>query len=673
MAATNTVIKTTCPRDCYDACGMTVIMGEAGIEKVTGDPDHPFTRGSLCGKCMLAYNGVFQDRSARLQTPLRRSGPKGSGQFEPVSWEEALGAIAAKFTEIAADDPSHVLHAHYTGTCSLIANNFPMRFFNKLGATEVEPDSVCNMAGHVALGYVIGTSLVGFDPRTAKDASSIFVWGANPSATAPHAHQYWLKESGAKIVVVDPVRHATADRADLYLQPRPGSDAALAFAIMHVLARDGALDQNFIDANTVGWDELEPMLGDCTPEWGEQATGVPAADIEQAAAIYGAGPAMLWLGQGLQRQRTGGNVIRACSLLPAITGNYGKPGTGLLYLNGGGRKGVDGGYLSGSHLGDSPPSVSHMDLAARLEQGDKSKAFVCWNINPAASNPEQVRLQKALSNDDLFTVVVELFQTDTADYADYVLPAASFLEFDDLVSGYFNLSFSAQAKAAEPQGDSLPNQEIFRRLSRAMGYDEPDLYESDTDMMDRTVESVGVAGGYAALKAAGTIWPGSDPIMQFADFKFPTPSGKIEIASAAAGADGFPRVPQPSVDAGSGKSRLRLITPASRWLMNDSYANDAGVTRKLGAASVTINPADAKSLGLSDGQEVRLSNDTGALDMVLEVSDVVAPGVALSHKGRWPAREGAGRANVNTLNSGEKSDMGESSAVHNVEVSIAAR
>ena len=295
---------------------------------------------------------------------------------------------------------------------------------------------------------------------------------------------------------------------------------------------------------------------------GERATGVPAADIEQAAAIYGAGPAMLWLGQGLQRQRTGGNVIRACSLLPAITGNYGKPGTGLLYLNGGGRKGVDGGYLAGSHLGDSPPSVSHMDLAARLEQGDKSKAFVCWNINPAASNPEQARLQKALANDDLFTVVVELFQTDTADYADYVLPAASFLEFDDLVSGYFNLSFSAQAKAAEPQGDSLPNQEIFRRLSRAMGYDEPDLYESDTDMMDRTVESVGVAGGLRGAQGRRHHLAGLGPDHAVRRFQVSDAVGqKSKSRARAAGADGFPRVPQPSADAGPGKGRLRLITP----------------------------------------------------------------------------------------------------------------
>ena len=193
------IIKTTCPRDCYDTCGIEVEIESDKVIRVTGDKDHPYTRGSLCGKCELAYNGVFLDPKVRLSNPLRRLGIKGEGRFVEVSWDEALQSISEKLEKIASDDPSKILHAHYTGTCSLIANKFPMRFFNRLGATEVDPDTVCNMAGHVALEQLIGTSLIGFDPRTAKDSESIFVWGANPSATAPHAHQYWLKEAGAKI------------------------------------------------------------------------------------------------------------------------------------------------------------------------------------------------------------------------------------------------------------------------------------------------------------------------------------------------------------------------------------------------------------------------------------------------------------------------------------------
>lgn len=671
MASVKEIVKTTCPRDCYDSCGIAVIKRDGRITKVLGDPEHFFSRGALCGKCALAYNGIFLDPKVRLTRPLKRVGAKGEGRFEPVSWDEAIGAIAARLKAIVGSGlASRIVHAHYTGTCAVIAGNFPMRFFYRLGAQEVEPDTVCNMAGHVALGYVIGTSAVGFDPRTAKDSSCILVWGANPSASAPHAHKHWLKETPAKVVVVDPVRHPTAEAAHLHLQPRPGTDAALAFAMMHVLRREGRIDRAFLDKATIGWSELEPTLAPCTPAWGEAMTGVPAAKIEEAARLYGAGPALLWLGQGLQRQRRGGNIMRAIALLPAITGNYAKPGAGLLYLNGKKRKGVDMGYVTGAALNTGVPSFSQMDLAARLEDRAKTQAFFCWNINPAASSPEQRRLHQALRREDLLTVVLDIFPTDTADFADYVLPAASFLEHDDLVSGYFNLSFSAQAKVMEPMGEALPNQEIFRRLARAMGYTEPALYESDAAIIANVMRQVGIAGTFDEFKAKGTVFPAPEPILQFADLKFPTPSGKIEITSARAEKDGFPRVPEPTADEAPKAGRLRLLTPASAWLMNDSYANEPRIQKQLGPASVTLHPNDAAARGLKAGDRVRLANETGSLELVLAIDDVVPPGAALSHKGRWPKLEGARRANVNALNPGLKSDMGESTCVHGIEVTI---
>ncbi len=672
MTGEKEVLKTTCPRDCYDACGIVAIKRDGAITRVLGDPDHPVSRGALCGKCALAYNGVFRDPEIRLQTPLKRTGAKGEGRFEPVSWDEAIGDIAARFTRIAEGvGADRIVHAHYTGTCSLIANNFPMRFLGRLGAREVEPDTVCNMAGHVALDYAIGTSAIGFDPRTAKDSHCIVVWGANPSASAPHQHKHWLKEAPGTVIVVDPVRHPTAEQADMHLQPFPGSDASLAFAMVHVLVRDGLIDRAFLAAHALGWDELEPAIAPCTPAWGEARTGVPAAQIEEAARIYGAGPALLWLGQGLQRQAMGGNVMRACALLPAVTGNFGKPGAGMLYLNGSGRRGVDGDYLSGAAIDRSPPSFSQMELAARLEDPADIQAFLCWNINPAASSPEQARLRRALMREDLFTVVVDIFQTDTADYADYVLPAASFMEFDDLVSSYFNLSFSAQAKLQEPLGDSLPNQEIFRRLSRAMGFAEPELYEDDATIIERIMGQVGVEGSFEEFKKSGTVFPTTQPIIQFSDLAFPTPSGKIEIASARAEADGHPRLPLADADPKPRNGRLRLLTPASPWLMNGSYANDRRVGELMGEATVTLHPEDAAARGLTEGQQVRLSNETGSLELALAVAGSIPQGVALSPKGRWPRQEGA-RANVNVLNPGIKSDMGESTCVHSIEVEIAA-
>ena len=231
-----TITRTTCPRDCYDACGIAVVRRSDGAVRVLGDPDHPVSRGALCGKCAIAYNGAFLDKSARLLSPLKRIGAKGDGRFAEIGWDEATGEIADRLKAIlATGGPETILHGHYTGTCSLLAGGFPQRFFNRLGAGEIDPDSICNAAGHAALGYLYGTSSLGFDPRSAKEAACILVWGANPSAAAPHMHKYWLKETPAKVIVIDPVRHDTAAAADLHLQPYPGSDAALAFAMLRVM------------------------------------------------------------------------------------------------------------------------------------------------------------------------------------------------------------------------------------------------------------------------------------------------------------------------------------------------------------------------------------------------------------------------------------------------------
>ena len=335
------------------------------------------------------------------------------------------------------------------------------RFFNRIGATEVDPDTICNKAGHTALEYLYGTSLEGFDPRSAADAASIILWGANPSASAPHQHEHWLAEASGTTVVVDPLRTATAKAADIHLQPFPGTDAALAFGLLHVLERDGLLDRAFIDAHTIGFEEVVPAIRSCHPAWTANVTGVPAHLTEAAAHAYGAGPSLLWLGQGLQRQLLGGNVMRSVAMLPALTGNIARPGGGFLYLNGIDTRGLDGDYLAGAHLRPADArSISHMDLIPALE--GPARALFCWNINIAASNPQQARLRRALARDDLFTVAVDLFSTDTVDMADVVLPAASFLEHDDLVVSYFNQSLSAQVGAVDPPGTALPNSEIFR-------------------------------------------------------------------------------------------------------------------------------------------------------------------------------------------------------------------
>lgn len=669
-ATTHDVILTTCPRDCYDGCGIVVRLRDGEIQQVRGDAKHPVSRGTLCVKCSTSYNNEWRDPGVRLTRPLRRVGAKGSGEFTPIAWDEAIGETAERLQGIVATHgAATILNAHYSGTLSLLAYAFPMRFFHRLGATEIEPDSICNLAGHIALDYVYGTSSQGFDPRTVADAACVMIWGANPAASGPHTFEHWFRDAPGMKIVVDPLKTETAKAADLHLQPYPGSDAPLAFALLHVLHRDGLLDRAFIADRTVGWEELEPLLAECIPAWGEATTGVPAAAIAQAAHGYGAGPSLLWLGQGLQRQRMGGNVMRACALLPAVTGNLGKPGAGIYYLNGFAGPGLDDGYLTASHFSHDVPNISHMDLADALADPARSRALVCWNMNVAASAPRQRQLLQALKRDDLFTVVIDLFQTDTADYADIVLPAASFLEFDDLVTPYFQMMLSAQVKAMAPLGESLPNQEIFRRLARAMNFSDPELYEPDAEIIANLVRSTGLAESFAELAAKGSIPVSPEPRMQFADLTFATPSGKIEIASARAEADGHPRTPLPLADPRPAHGSLRLLSPASSFTMNDSFANVRKLAHRAGPPAVALHPDDAAMRQLKEGDDVLLHNESGELRLLLTLSEDVPPGVAYSPKGRWLKQE-ADRANVNILNGGMKTDMGESSSVHSVEVAV---
>jgi anaerobic selenocysteine-containing dehydrogenase len=310
-----------------------------------------------------------------------------------------------------------------------------------------------------------------------------------------------------------------------------------------------------------------------------------------------------------------------------------------------------------------------MELAGCLEDPQRSRALLCWNINIAASNPEQARLRRALTRTDLFTVAIDLFATDTTDLADVVLPATSFLESDDLVASYFHLSLSAQVKVAEPLGQSLPNTEIFRRLATAIGFGDDGLHEPDEQIIAEVLRRTGLGIDFASLAQHGTIWIHPEPRVQFPGLRFPTPSGKIELASARAEADGHPRIPHPHADPRPAAGRLRLLTPASPWLLNDSFANEPKLARRLGTPTIAVHPADAAERGLAAGDRVLARSPAGELELTAVLSDDLPRGVAFSAKGRWPRLE-AGHANVNALNPGTASDMGASTTVHGVEITL---
>jgi len=664
-----TTVKTTCPRDCYDTCGIVVSAGGGQRVRVAGDPGHPVARGALCAKCGVAYNGVFQDPDERLTTPLVRDG----AGFRASDWDTVLPLIASRLGDtIAAHGADSVLTMHYSGTMSLLASGFPQRFVNAIGAAEVDYGGICNRAGQLAWELLFGVGREGFDPRTARDAACLLLWGANPAHSAPHAHRHWLTESPARVVVIDPVRTRTAEDADLHLQPRPGTDAALAFAMLNVLESAGAFDRAFIDANVLGAEEILSDVRASTPDWAERVTGVPATSIREAAAVWASGPAMLWCGQGLQRQPRGGNVMRAAGLLPALTGNVGKPGTGFYYVNDvAAIAGVDDDYLEGADLRrGSAKTVGALELADRLADPDEFKAFMVWNTNPLASGARLGRLREACARDDLFMVAIDLFMTDTARAADVVLPAASFLEFDDLTAGYFNLNLGVQSKVLEPVGQSLPNQVIFRRLADAMGLDDPRLAEPDEAILEKLLRQTGYTDGFDALRRQGTYWlNGDEPRIAFEDLRFPTPSGRIEVASARAEAMGLPRVPEPGFDPEPGDGRLRLLTPASEWRLNDTYANDPRLARRAGRAELLINPEDAGRFGVTEGAAVRIESNAAAVSLVARLDDAVPAGTLVSYKGRWPSLDPEG-ASVNLLYDGTPNDMGASSGIHGTEVRV---
>ncbi len=663
-------VRSTCPRDCYDGCGMLVHLEPGAKPRVSGDPDHPISRGRLCAKCAVAYNGVFQDEKARLTTPLRRS---ESGEFEAVSWDAALQEVAQRFgTIIDSRGPRAILNLNYTGTLGLIGYNFPSRLVNLLGLSQVDYGTICNAAGVEAWQRMFGTAVTGFDPRTASDSRCILVWGANPSHSAPHMHEHWLGETAASVVVIDPLRTESAASADLHLQPRPGTDAALAFSLLHCLRRDQRFDQDFIDAYTVGADELECTLDAATPEWGEQTTGVPAADIERAAALYGAGPALLWAGQGLQRQPLGGNIMRAIGLLPSLTGNVGKPGAGFYYLNDtAGLAGIDEDELAGTSLvSTETQTVGALDLAERLADPDEFAALLVWNANPLASCSNQQALRQACSRDDLLIVVADCFMTDTARQADIVLPAATCLEFDDIAVSYFNLNIGAQSKVCAPPGEALPNQEIFRRLATAMALDHPALFESDESMLVKMLSKVQPGLDFATLQQRGFVsLGGENALVLHSGRQFDTDSGRIEIAWDNADALGVPRLPHPTVDPAPALGELRLLSPASRWRLNDIYANDPQLIARSGPAELLLHPQDARARQLVDGDTATVSNALGSLTLTVSISDRLQPGVAVSYKGRWPNQED-GSGNINRLYAGQPTDLGASSAVHGLLVKV---
>jgi anaerobic selenocysteine-containing dehydrogenase len=649
-----------------------------------GDPGHPFTRGSLCNKVegYLAYA-----RSPdRVRYPLRRVGPKGSGEFTRISWDEALERIAAGLGDVIAKHGAEAIWPFVgSGSMGLLQGVYGAgrRLWNVLG-TSRHVMSICTIAGGFGTGYTLGDNRVGMDPETLRLSKLVVLWGANVLSTNPHLWRPILeaRRNGAEVVAIDPIRTRTAAASDWHLAPMPGTDAALALGLLHVVLAEGKEDREFIGRATVGWEAFRRRILEFPPSRAADITGLPTESIvELGKRLAETRPTGIRIGIGIQRHGGGGMAVRTITCIPGVTGDWRYPG-GVCYDTRG-FYGLDWAALWRDDLRPRLTRALYMTrLGEALLEVDNPKvmALFVYASNPAASVPHQTKVLRGLARSDLFTVVVEHFLTDTARHADIVLPATMQIEHQDLLIAYGHLYLAWNEPAVPPAGECLPTTEIFRRLARAMGLDTEALYDSDETMARQLLGSghPSLAGiTLEELKARGSIrlsYP--DPFVPFAT-AFPTPSGKLEFVSdrmAQAGLDpvaGYTPAHETSQQdtALAREYPLALVTPADHYRLNSIFANVPRQQRRSGAATLVIHPDDAAPRGIATGDEVRVANARGSFFAVADVSDRVRPGVVASTKGRWPGDSKQGTT-INATVDERDSDMGGGAVYHDNRVEI---
>ncbi|NMF89964.1 molybdopterin-containing oxidoreductase family protein [Aromatoleum petrolei] len=673
--AASKVVRAACPHDCPDTCAMEVAVEDGRAVKIRGADDLPFTNGALCTKVAHYLERVYSDQ--RLLHPMKRVGRKGEGRFERISWDEALDTIAAKFAAIAADDPRAILPYSYAGTMGLVqGESMDRRFFHRLGASLLDR-TICASAGAAGWKATMGAS-VGMDPEAIVDARLILIWGGNPVVSNLHGWRYILeaKRRGAKLVCIDPWRSQTAEKCDLHLAPWPGTDGALALAMMQVLIADGLIDRDYIDAHTLGFDALAERVKTCTPEWAAPLTGLAADTIRSLAREYGSvKPAAIRLNYGLNRCAGGATVMRNIACLPALTGAWRHPAGGAL-LSTSGNFPVDQQALERPELYTAnhtrPPRTINMSaIGGALLRADEPpiRALYVYNSNPVAVAPDGTRVREGFLREDLFCVVHELFQTDTADYADILLPATSQLEHRDVHKAYGHLYALTNEPAIAPLGEAKPNSEVFRLLAARMGFTDAALRESDDEIAAqafrrRDNRALGLDPG--TLRTKG--WARLNlprPFAPFAQGNFPTPSGKCEFFSeslAQRGLDPLPHWVPPhespvSNAALAARYPLAMISPPARNFLNTSFANLPRFRAQEGGPKLEIHPDDAARRGIVAGERLRIFNDRGAFHAQAVVTERVRRGLVVCPSVWWRKLSGDGE-NANAVTSPALTDFG---------------
>ncbi|MBI2368828.1 MAG: molybdopterin oxidoreductase family protein [Deltaproteobacteria bacterium] len=680
-------VRCVCPHDCPDACSMLVSVEQGRATRLVGDPGHRFTAGFLCVKVSRYLERVYSP--ARLLHPLRRVGPKGAGRFERISWDEALDAIAQRFREIAAspDGPQAILPYSYGGTMGLLqGGSMDRRFFHRLGASVLDR-TICSTAGGEGYRRTIGTGL-GFDPEAIEQARLIVIWGNNLLTSNVHLWPFVqrARKQGALLVCVDPLRHRTAEHADRHLQLLPGTDAALALGMMQVILAEGLEDREYIARYTTGFEALRERVKAFPPDRVAALTGLAGEEVVWLARAYATTqPAAIRINYGMARHGGGGMAVRTVACLPALVGAWRHPGGGIL-LGTSAAFPVDLNRLQRPDLIPSGTRTLNMSLVGELltapDLRPPVRALYVYNSNPAAMAPHQEKVLRGLRREDLFTVVHDQFVTDTADYADIVLPATTQLEHFDLMKSWGTLYLQVNDPAIAPLGEARPNTEVFRLLAARLGFTEPCFQDSDEEMARQALASghpwlAGIT--LEALRARGPLRLNlPEPFSPFAEGGFPTPSGKCEFYSEAMARDGFDPVPaftppRESLTAAPDRAArypLLLLSPGDHALLKSSFSHLPHLLRLAGEPWVELHPVDAEARGLHAGQEVRVFNDRGSFLARLRVGRRGRPGVALTTGIRWN-KLSPGGTNANSTTSDALTDMGGGPTFHDNLVEVA--
>ena len=671
-------VRGACPHDCPDTCALLTTVENGRAVRVQGNPAHRHTDGVLCAK--VSKYAERTHHPERILTPLMRTGPKGSGQFTPVSWDEALASIAARLGEIAARDPQAILPYSYAGTMGLVqGESMDRRFFHRLGASQLAR-TICATAGGEGLVHTLGGK-VGMRVEFFAESRLIVIWGSNSIGSNLHFWRYaqHAKRAGARLVCIDPRRTETADKCHEHLQLLPGTDAALALALMHELIVHDWLDHDYIARYTQGWEALRARALQWPPERAAAVCGLPVAQIRQLAQDWGTTqPAAIRLNYGVQRAHGGANAVRAVACLPALTGAWRHRAGGLL-LSSSGAFPVQRAALQRPDLlaGRTPRTINMVTIGDDLLRpasptfGPKIEALVVYNSNPVAVAPDSAKVVQGFAREDLFTVVLEHFQTDTADWADYILPATTQLEHWDVHLAYGHTDVLLNRPAIAPQGQARSNAQIFRDLARHMGFTEPCFEDSDEQLCR---QAYGEAVDFERLLAQGFVTlPG--PEAPFAQGGFPTPSGRCEFHSprlAARGLDPLPDyVPNHEAPGQSPQYPLAMISPPARNFLNSSFVNVQSLRDIEGRPLLEIHPQDAAARGIADGSVVRVFNDRGSHACHAVVCERARPGV-VNGLGIWWRKLGLDGTNVNQLTSQALTDLGEGPTFYDCAVQVEA-